>query len=200
VNARGSKGQTPLHHAAVAGKEPVVKYLIEHGAEVDARDKYNKTALHTAALKGKSSSISFFVTYLFRNLGNYDIMKCLVKIGKADVNAKNEKDITSLHIAAAKGHTECVRLLLKFSATVNCVNVQVRLKKWKLTRFGSFCFILGSDTASRGIFLWLRGNGQSTHRKRGEDLHQGSAGSHSATQCGIVRAIQHCGSIDRQGR
>jgi len=69
-------------------------------------------------------------------------MKCLVKIGKADVNAKNEKDITSLHIAAAKGHTECVRLLLKFSATVNCVNVQVGLKNGernkKLTHFVSY--------------------------------------------------------------
>lgn len=55
------------------------------------------------------------------------MMKCLVKLGKADVNAKNEKDITPLHIAAAKGHTDCVRLLLKFGADVNCVNVQVKI-------------------------------------------------------------------------
>ena len=62
-------------------------------------------------------------------------MKCLVKEGRADVNAKESKGITALHIAAAKGHTECARLLIKYGADVNCVNVQVMsLSKQKQNR------------------------------------------------------------------
>ncbi len=52
VNVEGSRGQSPLHNAATAGKEEIIKLLADHGANVNARDKFKKTPLHSAALKG----------------------------------------------------------------------------------------------------------------------------------------------------
>ena len=48
VNVRDKKGRTPLHYAAAAGVPHVMRYLIEHGASVEAKDFQDVTTLHFA--------------------------------------------------------------------------------------------------------------------------------------------------------
>jgi ankyrin repeat protein len=51
TNARNSFGETPLHAAASAGDLETVRLLLEHGADLDARDaNYNGTPLGYAAV------------------------------------------------------------------------------------------------------------------------------------------------------
>ena len=38
-----NKGSTPLHYAVLEGNFEIVKLLIDHGAQVDAKDNENKT-------------------------------------------------------------------------------------------------------------------------------------------------------------
>ncbi|KAI0270169.1 ankyrin repeat-containing domain protein [Russula aff. rugulosa BPL654] len=42
-------GGTPLHVASACGAPEVVRLLLEHGADIEAKDKNGKTALQEAA-------------------------------------------------------------------------------------------------------------------------------------------------------
>lgn len=50
-----ASGQTMLHLATFLGFSRVVQFLLDHGVDVDARDKNGYTALHFAALKSSSA-------------------------------------------------------------------------------------------------------------------------------------------------
>jgi ankyrin repeat protein len=52
VNAATDKGETPLHGAAHRGADSITKYLVEKGANVNARNKRGFTALDLALGKG----------------------------------------------------------------------------------------------------------------------------------------------------
>jgi len=48
VEAKDNDGRTPLHYAARRGLLEIVQYLVEIGANVNARDKANKTVFDVA--------------------------------------------------------------------------------------------------------------------------------------------------------
>jgi ankyrin repeat protein len=48
INATSKDGTTVLHHAAAMGREAVVQYLIDNGADLSIRDHSNRTALDIA--------------------------------------------------------------------------------------------------------------------------------------------------------
>ena len=52
VNAATDKGETALHGAAHRGADIIAKYLIDNGANVNARNKRGFTALDLAMGKG----------------------------------------------------------------------------------------------------------------------------------------------------
>ena len=54
VMQRGEMGMTPLHWASRSGSIPCVKWLLRHGAEVDAKTTTDRTPLHLAAERGRS--------------------------------------------------------------------------------------------------------------------------------------------------
>lgn len=96
-----SDGNTPLHGAARNDHKDVVKVLLAHGAEVNAKDNEGATPLHLAAGRG-----------------NKDVAELLLA-NKAEVNAKRRGDATPLHNAASGGHKDVMRLLLAHEADVN---------------------------------------------------------------------------------
>lgn len=92
--------ETPLHLAAEYGSADVAALLLEHGADVDARNKLGVTPLQCAASRGDKN-----------------IASLLIKRG-AIVNAQNLGGRTALHLAAAYGHKDVVALLLAHGADV----------------------------------------------------------------------------------
>lgn len=52
VNALDAKGRTPLHHAAIGGREKAAKLLIDAGADINVRDSENMTPLARAIASG----------------------------------------------------------------------------------------------------------------------------------------------------
>ncbi|XP_031410443.1 poly [ADP-ribose] polymerase tankyrase-2 [Meleagris gallopavo] len=100
VNCRDIEGRqsTPLHFAAGYNRVSVVEYLLQHGADVHAKDKGGLVPLHNAC-----------------SYGHYEVAELLVKHG-AVVNVADLWKFTPLHEAAAKGKYEICKLLLQHGA------------------------------------------------------------------------------------
>lgn len=85
VHYTDSDGYTPLHRASYAGYKDCAKYLLKHGADINARTIENWTPLHCAA-----------------RWNNLIVAEYLLKQG-ADVNATSSGGNTPLHISASNG-------------------------------------------------------------------------------------------------
>ena len=96
-----TKSSTPLERASSGqGYEPLVKFLLEHGADVNAMSD-SGGALQCAAKSG-----------------NISIVQLLLDSG-ADVNAKGGYYGTAIQAAAAHSHYDTVQLLLDYGAATN---------------------------------------------------------------------------------
>ena len=98
VNIQNEDGDTLLHYAINDENYEIVKLLLEHSANVNAKDYYGDTPLH--------------------NTNNYEIAKLLIEYG-ANVNAKNEFGSTPLHDVSDYNTT---KLLIDNGADMNVKN------------------------------------------------------------------------------
>ena len=78
-----------------------VKELLEHGADVNAKDNDDQTALHRSAHNGRT-----------------DVVRLLLEHG-TDINIKDNDGRTALHWSAENGHTDTVRVLMENGANQN---------------------------------------------------------------------------------
>lgn len=89
-----------------SGRADIVRILIEHGAEVNAKQKTGLTPLHLAALKGNCLCFYFQKRLLFNfNLftGHVEVVRLLIKRG-VDVDAKEMHEYTPIHLASQNGN------------------------------------------------------------------------------------------------
>ena len=103
VNARDENkyGTTVLMRAAKHGHAEVAGLLLEHGADINAKDNEGWTALMGAAWRGHAEMINFLLEH------------------GADIDAKDNEGWTALMKAAWKGYAEAAKILLKHSTGVN---------------------------------------------------------------------------------
>jgi len=127
VNLPDFEGQTPLMWAAMAhfGDEAtnIVKFLLEHGAKVNARDKMGNGALDMAGSKqiAKLLEQAGATENIFGPVarGDLEAVKHAIAQG-ADLNATNViHGRTPLMVALTDGHREIAVLLVEKGANVN---------------------------------------------------------------------------------
>ncbi|KAI8514584.1 Unconventional myosin-XVI [Branchiostoma belcheri] len=134
-------GETALHWASRYGQTGVVKLLIQHGADVGARDIDGGTALHLAIRNGHTRIVELLIQHgadvtardkddmtalhwASRN-GHTGVVELLVQHG-ADVGARDKYGSTALHWASVDGHTGVVELLIQHGADVGVRNKNIR--------------------------------------------------------------------------
>ncbi|APR99067.1 ankyrin repeat domain-containing protein [Wolbachia endosymbiont of Folsomia candida] len=110
TTVRNGGDYTPLHEAVIHGHIRVVKYLVENGADINAKSKTGRTPLHYAVMHG-GMSCSVNGSINCRLYGNLDKVKYLVEKG-ADVMAKDGNDKTPLDIAG--GNPKVVEFLSSY--------------------------------------------------------------------------------------
>ncbi|XP_020039472.2 ankyrin repeat domain-containing protein 16 isoform X1 [Castor canadensis] len=106
-SAKDSLGAQALHRAAVTGQDEAIQFLVSDlGIDVDVRaTSTHLTALHYAAKEGHTSTV-----------------QTLLSLG-ADINSKDGRNRSALHLACAGQHLACAKFLqqsgLKDSADIN---------------------------------------------------------------------------------
>lgn len=122
IDAKGlNNEETALHYAVSYRHIDIVKWLIDKGANVEAKDKSGNTPFH---LVGRFDSITIRAIHNDPSIKlenkNIEIMKCL-KEAKADINAKDGTGKTILHLTVieSKWHQDEVEWLLNNGADKN---------------------------------------------------------------------------------
>jgi ankyrin repeat protein len=112
VQMKNQDGQTLFFLASSLGKLDIVQYLLDSGADIEAKDKMGRTPLITAA----------------RERGGIDVIKLLVEKGAA-VNAVDDGGDSALALAAWRGFEDIVDYLLEKGANVP---INDELGRWLL--------------------------------------------------------------------
>ena len=133
-------GNTWLHYAAsgVNSKE-ALQVIIDHGADVNAKNKQNRTALMLASKKGNIDGINVLLKaganqaivdvdgntwlhYAAGGVGSKEALQVIIDHG-ADVNAKNKQNLTALMLASKTGNTDGINVLLKAGTNRSIVDL-----------------------------------------------------------------------------
>ncbi|KAI8514582.1 Unconventional myosin-XVI [Branchiostoma belcheri] len=159
-------GKTALHVASENGRTGVVKLLIQHGADVGARDKNGRTALHVASVNGQTG-----------------VVELLIQHG-ADVGARDEYTWTALHRASGQGQTGVVELLIQHGADVGA-------RDQLFTQYGKTALHVASENGKTGVVELLIQHGADVGARDEYDM----TALHMASwrgQTGVVELlIQH---------
>ena len=95
------RGFTPLFYVCEKGHIDIVKYLVEHGANINKEDKNDWTPLFWACKEGHK-----------------DIVECLVEQG-VNVNKEDNDGWTPLILACKEGHKDIVKYLVEHGVDLN---------------------------------------------------------------------------------
>ena len=124
INAVYGQFRFPLLAAFLYVNMKAARFLLEHGADVDARDANARTILLLLFVWIDDDDTSGTVL---------DVLNLLLKYG-ADVNARDDSFTSSLHLAAHHGQLKIAQLLLKHEADVNAQDHDGQTPLHKLLR------------------------------------------------------------------
>ena len=139
LKSRDCLGRTVVHHAAQKGHIEVLKYLICHGGNPNLRDRLNKMPLHLSIVCRGTGQLSLYLAEIMKSkdrdkntplhlvcryLSDDEAQKAIDFF--CDVNERNKKGETALHIAVQEGLSTMVECLLEKGADVKA---KTRLKK-----------------------------------------------------------------------
>mmetsp|Transcript_1183 Transcript_1183/g.1523 ORF Transcript_1183/g.1523 Transcript_1183/m.1523 type:complete len:249 (+) Transcript_1183:180-926(+) len=143
IEHRTEDDNTPLICASMRGHYNVVKYLLQHGAEIDAVNKHGSSALYQAASFGHQHVVSLLLLYGAQ-------LELASKIGGTPLNA-----------AVSAGHEAIVQLLLYNGANPDSVN-----------KFGNSALSRAIDNNHKGIATALFARGAHLDEKISTNVDQ----------------------------
>ncbi|KAI1512286.1 Ankyrin repeat domain protein [Pyrenophora tritici-repentis] len=134
VNAKDSRGNTPLTFAAKTGQYEMANLLLDKGAEVNAQGGRYGNALQAASERGYEQVVKTLLDagaevnaqggrygnalQAASERGYEQVVKMLLDKG-AEVNAQGRRYGNALYAASCRGHEQVVKMLLDKGAEVN---------------------------------------------------------------------------------
>jgi|GEM_PF-906289 len=117
VGFRGENSRsTPALHSAVRqGELTIIRSLLAHGANVEARDTFSETALHVAAELGRAD----IVKRLLEAGAEVNVLKLGFHLPCGSGDESKPTNNTPLHLAAVAGNPETIKALLAAGAELN---------------------------------------------------------------------------------
>ena len=134
-DAANVDGMTVLHFAVQNGDTEVVKFLVEHGADIKAQDTVlSRSAIHFAAENGNLDCVKYLAEHgadledrdvygatalhYAAKSNKLDVVKYLVS-RKMDYTAKDVRGWSAMHYAACGGSIDVVKYLLAKGLNIN---------------------------------------------------------------------------------
>lgn len=107
IHLKNKSEETPLLIATRNryGEPEIVRFLIQKGAQVEVQGNNGYTPLINATL-----------------FGGADIVRCLIELGRVDVNRPNSRGDTALKVAVITDKPEIMALLLKAGARIDPID------------------------------------------------------------------------------
>jgi len=124
INAKDYKGNTPLHYAAKTNCIEIVCLLLKEGAIFNAKNNRNEEPGDLAMKNGGIQELQK-LKFLFNALETGDELEIIKCVGRDNVelSARTNDGKTALHLAAALGHIQLLRVLLCKSIPLNMIHI-----------------------------------------------------------------------------
>ena len=101
---------TPLHFAIACNKLNMVKYLLNHGADISRTNFRGQNAVHTAVRMHSPGVLSLLLRHTDSSV----------------LDAKDDRRRTPLHLACARGYADLVSILLEHDAALDPIDTAWR--------------------------------------------------------------------------
>ena len=126
ANQKSHRGLTPLMMACEVGSMPIVRMLLDAGADPREYDQYtSRTCLHYASLAGHATIVQFLtgngltVEHDGSMLPLRDCVMPDIQVGSSKfIDQRSFGGLTALHFAAVAGSLDCARILLQRGAAI----------------------------------------------------------------------------------
>ena len=131
VHAKDTKGETPLHKAALRNKDTeFIKFLIAGGADVDAKDNNGETPLHRAEVNNNVKIIACLLNrgadIYARNKYGQTLLDRILDggiIGQRQLNSDQMKDLQTMHERFSRKFAASLAAMLRTTVEVKLVSV-----------------------------------------------------------------------------
>ena len=175
--------ESPLHLASLNRHFESVRELLDHGANVNAKDSQGQTPLHQALSTGS-----------FIEDAGFEVVQLLLERG-ADANTREGHEFP-LHLASYNQHLGSVRVLLDHGANVNAKDSQGQTPLHQALT-GSFI-----EDASFGVVQLLLERGADANTREGHEspLHLASYNQDLESVRALLDSGANVDAKDSQGR
>ncbi|ETL78358.1 hypothetical protein L917_20824 [Phytophthora nicotianae] len=117
VDSWNVNADTPLIWACIEGRAEAVKVLLKHGADVNVLNQYGASTLLCAVMIGEDPEQDEE-----SDKRRAEILAMLLEKNGKLVNFQDREGSTAMHLAAACGYLECVKILLASGADITLRN------------------------------------------------------------------------------
>jgi len=143
-NTWQTKGDSVLHVAVFSERISVLNFLLKYDLNLKSINKKQQTALDVALLSGQDEASTMLISAYEKQPQKPDLDFLKIKdilfliaeknmyltldhikryLTKSDLNKKNESGDSALHVAAANGSVEVIRILLQAGADPQLKNI-----------------------------------------------------------------------------
>lgn len=143
LTMRNADGDTPLHTAAGAGRREIVDWLVEHGADLKATNRFGESVVCSAAIWNEREIANHLLSkgvpldpYSAIALGKRERVENELQKNPAFAKAVDARGLTPLHWAVRHNDAAIVKLLISRAADVNAVDSGGDTPLFLAARFG----------------------------------------------------------------